>query len=825
MLKTPKNLRNLKISFAVFAVCMTVSLIISLSVFEIEHESHQLKRDMDVTTVTNIVTNLAASAFGPVASLGATVSANHTMGFQNKTEAFHRFVETRNLVGEFPSVIGWTFASIFNHETLSRQIDEINNEPGRANLGYGPMKIIPAPSKGDPIAAATMIAPPALREKALGYNILSNSLRREPAMQALQTGTMQLSEIMKLKTNARGLILFLPIYKTASTPETFEKRQENIIGFIMAVYAAKSLFAQVADTFDEMRLNVDIYDIGPANAEWISEPKYAPLLASNHQNLTNDNDQKMQRLAAFDKVDNNYRDIEIAGRIWRVLVRQDPDAALDIHYHDYLVVGIFVASLLLSVLFAVLIYQQLNRATSLAVLVEAKTRRLRETQDELEKSRDEAETLSLTDPLTGLSNRRSLSLNFTKLLEMTSREKATVSMILIDIDYFKSINDTHGHDIGDGILTSFADLATSKLNEDNVCFSRLGGDEFAILSCSLKGECTAAAVADSLLQVMTDAGDANGISSVSASIGVARLGAKDETLSHLMKSADVALYQAKTQGRSRVVKYTQSMGYRSKRKDSILKAVNIGFEGDEFVPAFHPYVSLESNKLIGFEVLARWQHKTRGLLSPGAFWEALCDDGVATQISNMVAKKALRQAGEMKADGIDIGRLGFNATTQMLEDEAFAETFVADANSCGLMTENLKIEVTERILLSRNADRITTTLEQLSDRGVHIAFDDFGTGFASLTHLRTYPIDCVKIDRSFIKEIEEDDKSRAIVSGITQMAHDLGFIVIAEGIETEAQRKLLTELNCDACQGFLFGEPVLISNVIKSLKDNTLLAA
>lgn len=816
---------SLKTALIVFVLCLGTSMAVTFSFFLSEEESRKLKLEADLSAISNIVSNLVQSVHSPVTSIGAVISANHSFKRGNETEDFHRYIESKALLENYPSVIAWSYAKVFDPAALEEEVARVNDEPGREKLGYGQMKIFPEVLPGDQVAAATMAAPKAIADQVLGYNILSNSLRRDRAYKALEEGKMLISQRIELKTKEPGVITFFPVYKTSKTPQTVAERQANVIGYMMAVFSTKSLFASVKDQFDNMGLDVEVHDVGLVTAAKRAELNYSTLLSSSRIGEMSLDQTNSDALFGMSSQADKVRDIEVAGRVWRIAIRYQGHSQ-GATYMSYTLTALFMlAGVLLSVLSSFVVYSQLNARKVLAENVAVKTRALREAQKELEKSRDAAEQLSLTDSLTGLANRRALQLGFDKLMESESDERDAVSIALIDIDFFKTINDTYGHEIGDAILTSFSSNVTEKLNNDKVCFARLGGDEFAALFSGIDDTSRMNQIGQLILQAAIDAGKEHSIPGVTASIGVAKMKMKSQGYSGLMKNADVALYEAKAKGRACVVNYTKSLIEETERKDRNLKAADGGLERDEFVPVFQPYIDLATDKVIGFEVLARWQHKTKGLLSPGKFWDALCDEYYATRISNMVMKKAFAQAGELKKSGLEVGRIGINVTTQMLEDRSFAKTFVQYAMKCGLSADNLKIEVTERTLLSRNSDKITKTLEKLSGYGVLIAFDDFGTGFASLIHLRSFPLHCVKIDRSFVQEMETEEKSRAIVSGVIKLAHDLGFSVVAEGTETDAQRESLIQLGCEASQGFLHGRPGDIEEMRNTLSGHSLAAA
>jgi len=285
-----------------------------------------------------------------------------------------------------------------------------------------------------------------------------------------------------------------------------------------------------------------------------------------------------------------------------------------------------------------------------------------------------------------------------------------------------------------------------------------------------------------------------------------------------MKRADLALYEAKRQGRAQVAVYDSGLGDAFHVRQSTLRAVDHALRAGQIVPCYQPTFCLETGALAGFEALARWQHPERGLLAPGAFREAIDDPALATRISEAVLATLVADAARLRALGLRFGRLAINVTELQLLDNGFLgrldEWLAANAVGYG----DLTIELTENILLSRRTETIRQRLETLSARGAQIAFDDFGTGFASLTHLREFRIDRLKIDTSFVRTLTTDSSSAAIVAGLVYMAHKLGIEVVAEGIEDGATERCVREMGCDVGQGWHYARPLPLDGVVAFIR-------
>ena len=429
------------------------------------------------------------------------------------------------------------------------------------------------------------------------------------------------------------------------------------------------------------------------------------------------------------------------------------------------------------------------------------------------RNRNHISRLVTLDALTGIQNRRFLPLAFSKLKRETNFDHQQIVFMLVDLDHFKAVNDTRGHDVGDEVLVKVCSILKSVLREGDV-LGRLGGDEFLLvvkgdLDCDV-GATLAARLADNVSRTPMLQQFATPIS---LSIGYTEVTDPAMDFADALKRADLAVYEAKRRGRACAKPYTPALSDQITDRDQLLKQVDAALHRREFVPAYQSKVCLQTGRIIGFEALARWRHPSKGLLTPGAFWDALETPQYATRISQEVLRQVIDDLQGFKTDGIEMGRVSVNITESLLIDDGFIDQITGQLDAAGLTPEAFELEVTEKVLLNQRSDAIQRNLKRLSAKNFSIAFDDFGTGYASLTHLRDFDIDQIKIDQSFVQTLASDPATQAITSSVITMARKLDLRVVAEGIESREVAALLQEMGCDYGQGYLYSRPILAEDV------------
>lgn len=448
------------------------------------------------------------------------------------------------------------------------------------------------------------------------------------------------------------------------------------------------------------------------------------------------------------------------------------------------------------------------------------------TQDVTEaiESRDTISKLSAQDALTGARNRRVLPLAFSDMKRDVDFSQVALTVMLIDVDHFKSVNDALGHFVGDQVLTKLSEIFHSTLRDGDVV-GRLDGDEFMLILKAPADVDVGQTVAERL-QAKVRATPLMGQFStpITLSIGYAQIEDATADYADALRAADLAVGEAKVRGRNCTVRYSEALGDRTSRRDAVLKSIDKALDAEEIIPAYQVQMSLSTNEPIGFEALARWRHPEKGLLTPGAFFEALEHPFYGARISDAILQQAVVDARIFADAGLKFGRIAVNASEAQLVDASFAEKILDLCHRHNVPPSWLEIEVTEKILINHMSERIRATLRKVSDLGVTIAFDDFGTGHASLTHLRDFPINLIKIDCSFTQKLTTDAATKAITASLIQMAHRLDLKVVAEGIETPEVAGLLRSMDCDYGQGFLYSRAVT-SDAVPALLSPTAGAA
>ncbi len=419
-----------------------------------------------------------------------------------------------------------------------------------------------------------------------------------------------------------------------------------------------------------------------------------------------------------------------------------------------------------------------------------------------------AEDRARTDPLTGLGNRRRLEEATARLL----RQDGPMSVLFLDLDGFKAVNDGRGHLFGDQLLVEIADrLRTGVRSGDLVV--RLGGDEFAVLVPGAAPH--AAAVARRLQVAMRVPVQLTGRPvTVTASIGAATTGTVTRRdAEELLRNADLAMYQAKATGRDRVVSFAPGMAEAVTDRAALAEDLTAAMAaGDQLAVHYQPVVTLPGAEVHGYEALLRWRHPTRGPIPPLQFIPIAEQTGAISALGNWVLRQATRDAAAGLGRGTGPSTVAVNVSAVQLADHDFVHAVRSALADSGLPAELLVLEVTESVLAD-DLEAVCARLQQVRELGVRIAIDDFGTGYSSLSYLRCLPADIVKIDRSFVTDLARGGAATSLVASIVELSRSLSLDVVAEGVETEAQRATLARLGCTYAQGYLFGRPEPVASV------------
>ncbi|MFI3905681.1 putative bifunctional diguanylate cyclase/phosphodiesterase [Ochrobactrum sp. S1502_03] len=423
------------------------------------------------------------------------------------------------------------------------------------------------------------------------------------------------------------------------------------------------------------------------------------------------------------------------------------------------------------------------------------------------------------DALTGLANRRRFQTYLADSL-MNARLRGTnLSLALIDLDAFKEVNDSFGHDAGDSLLITIADTIKASLGPEPF-IARLGGDEFGIIYLGVKHSEILKSLEIIRRQLRTIPTDTARSKLCSASIGVAFFPSDGEDTTTLFKAADIALYAAKARGRNRITEFKPALMEALDERVALLRNVSIGLTNKEFELYYQPIVPAKFDRKLAFEALLRWKKPDDKIWTPSQFSIAFEDAQTSALIGQYVLNRVFDDAMHLRKQGTDFDYIAINLTNADLMSDDYINLFIQLLRETKLPPDLFCVEVTERILLSSEEEGAYNQLKKLTDLGVRISFDDFGTGYGSLTHLRELPIHHIKIDRSFVENIQTSVIDQAIIEGIVNISHKMGKRVVVEGVETKEQLDVLRKLECDDIQGFLFSSPQplpRLSRVIEGL--------
>ncbi|UZK67183.1 putative bifunctional diguanylate cyclase/phosphodiesterase [Sphingomonas sp. M1-B02] len=432
---------------------------------------------------------------------------------------------------------------------------------------------------------------------------------------------------------------------------------------------------------------------------------------------------------------------------------------------------------------------------------------------------ERAQHLASRDPLTGFLNRRSLAEEGAAMFVRAQRRRKGMALMMLDLDHFKTINDMHGHAVGDALLRAVA-REIAHVMPPIALTARLGGDEFAcgfMFDPAEPG--TVERIAEKLVSRMAQPFEAEGLRlHISCSLGISRSDFDCASIDALMRSSDIAMYAAKKSGRNRYAWFDQSMERELQVRNELESGLRLAIPRQEIVPYFEQQVDLSTGRLHGFEVLARWEHPTRGLIAPDLFIPIAEETGMIAELSLSIMRQAFMAARDWD-QGLSIS---INISPSQLRDAWLAQKIIKVLTETGFPASRLEIEITESSLFD-NLPLAQSIVGSLKNQGVRLALDDFGTGYSSLAHLRALPFDRIKIDKSFIMSLNESADSAAIVNAIISLGESLNLPITAEGVEDAAIEERLRALGCSKSQGWLYGRPLSVTAARRLLAERRLL--
>ncbi|HOY70332.1 MAG TPA: EAL domain-containing protein [Methylotenera sp.] len=439
---------------------------------------------------------------------------------------------------------------------------------------------------------------------------------------------------------------------------------------------------------------------------------------------------------------------------------------------------------------------------------------------EAKHSQNRLQELVNHDPLTGLPNRRL----FTELLEhaikRAEREHHEIALLFVDLDRFKSINDSLGHQVGDKLLYEVSKRIHHTVRDSDVV-ARLGGDEFLVMMDNIKSIEDAASVAQKIIYALQIEFhiDSKEIF-IGASVGISIFPKDGNDVEGLIKAADIAMYQIKNRGKNNFCFYSEELSKNAVERFTLESELRHALARKQFEVHYQPQISLLTGDIIGAEALIRWRHPTLGLVSPARFIPIAEETGLIVQIGEWVLRQAAKQAMAWISDGYTMQWISVNVSGVQIMRSNFYDTVYGILVETDCKPQILELEITESTVM-QNTEFVIDTFNNIKQLGVRVAIDDFGTGYSSLSNLKRLPLSKIKIDQSFVRGLPDDLNDAAITNTINAMARNLGFSVIAEGVETNAQAEFLKNMGCEEAQGYLYGKPIDAAEFTKMLETRT----
>ena len=602
----------------------------------------------------------------------------------------------------------------------------------------------------------------------VGYNVAFSDARRKALAAAQSSGTVDISGVINLHQGGKGLVIYAPIGSGAANN-----------GFIASVFRMEKLLQQLLNRRVLGAFRMEILDHGKLSYELNSsepaDPGFRYTLAVDLPVL----DWALALTPSASWVQNQRS-----------------------HWPEMTFTSVLLMGLLTSL--TILLAQQILKRNQALLRARYELDQEISQRELVQKNLVHLET---TDTLTGLANRRFFMEDLSHTLSIADRQMRQVALIMLDLDRFQTLNDSLGHQFGDEILVKVAGRL-NQLSNEQVLVAYSGGDEFMLCQQKVDDIDDVIHLLGEIKQCFAEPFEIhNEAVNVTATSGVAVYPQSGLDADTLMRNADVALYRAKEQGRNTYQFYTEGMQEREVRRLELDMDLSKALANNEFVLYYQPQMELDTGEIHSVEALIRWNHPHRGLLSPIEFIPLAEDSGRISDIGKWVVGAACRQLAQWKGTALGHLRIAVNLSGRELDEETLVDHIQESLGREGLPANLLEVELTEEIFI-QNIEHNLNQLSRLHDLGVSLAIDDFGVGYSSLGYLRDFPVDLLKIDRSFITHVTEQHDNAVITRAVINLAHNLGLEVVAEGVETEDQLAFLKQFDCNMIQGYLIGRPV-----------------
>jgi len=626
------------------------------------------------------------------------------------------------------------------------------------------------------------LEPLAGNEEVIGYNVAFNDIRRQALEQAASSGNFDLSDIIELRQGGKGMVIYAPV----GTGDANN-------GFIAAVFRMETLAEQLLTSRMLEQFQIVIH-------------------------YGQDSVYQLNDSANIDPAFSQTQPVRLPNLDWQVTLR--PDQSWVSAQRSLWPSATFISLLVMGLLTSL--------TTLLVQLILRRNQALLKTRQDLEREIDQRkaiqvdlERLESTDTLTGLANRRFFMEDLAHTLNIADRQMRQVALVMIDLDRFQMLNDTLGHQFGDELLIKVSERL-NELSDERVLVAYSGGDEFMVCQQQVDDLDDVIHLLGQIKHCFHDAFEVQGEKhSVTATMGVAVYPQSGLDADTLLRNSDIALYRAKAQGRNTYQFYTEGMQDQEVKRLELDKDLNHALANNEFVLYYQPQLDLSSGEIHSVEALIRWQHPRRGLLAPGEFIPLAEESGRITDIGRWVVSAACKQLAQWRGTRHRNLRIAVNLSGLELDDEDLVDYIQGVLHAEQVPPASLEVELTEEIFI-QNIQHNLNQLSRLRKLGVHLAIDDFGVGYSSLAYLRDFPVDLLKIDRSFITHVNRRHDDAVITRAVINLAHNLGIRVVAEGVETEDQLNFLRHNSCNLAQGFLISRPIPPGDLEKALEEGLL---
>ena len=633
----------------------------------------------------------------------------------------------------------------------------------------------------DPLVVVKFVEPMVSNEGTLGFNIFSRPNRRSAILEATDNHLPTATEVLPLKRAGQetpGFVMFRPVFYERGDDAQAVGDHHRLRGFVVGVFLVPEIIA--GGLSDELINFIDIYifednEVGRkvyGNAQILEEQRAG--LGLGYQFA-----------------------IKVVNHSWGVRLHINQDLVQSMQIGDSLYYLLIVG--ILGSFAAFIILSAFGRHQQLSQLVKARTR-------ELEAVNEQLEQFAFCDSLTGLPNRRLFLDRMEHALALAGRQNSKVALLFMDLNRFKQVNDSLGHEVGDTLLVEVAKRFSNELRDCDT-LARFGGDEFTVMLENNPSTETIMSVAERLIACLRQPIQLSGESIItSTSIGIAVFPQNGERMMELLRGADTAMYQAKESG-SGLCFFAESQRTQASRQLFMDTELPQALEKGQLELYYQPLMQLSPLRQIGCECLLRWHHPVKGVISPDNFIPAAEQSGEIVPIGYWVIDQSCSNIARWQAQGIEFDKVSVNVSARQLREPHFINRVKQIIEHHGISAARLQFEITESALMA-DVTLAVAIMKRLKTLGVTIAIDDYGTGYSSLSYLKEMPVDVLKIDRSFVSEMQQEADDQAIVKSTVYLAHALAIEVVAEGIETADQMTALTAMGCQMGQGYLFSRPL-----------------